>query len=1291
MDLNALAEREAQILAAMPVANLTEQGKLMADLNEVRALKAAHLASAREVDLANAIVIDHLAPVAAFQFGASRDTDWIASLETSAALDEDGDQAMAVEASLWFDRVDPAVRADQDEFAIQARGMAKVLASAYDAAAPAAEATFLSHVEHLSGIRVAESNDEKGSTDEGADPAGAGTSGLDHERSPSDNPEQFAADEPEVHPMNESAHAEAEGDGSTDIVRTQGRLRVTAAPNPAYGAWGFTKMELASNDRDMQFFFDRMNAAARDRGIDPGRESDALDASRDVILSDAIHGAGYDWEIVGDTIRVWPQGVSIHWASRRHATSSNRQEADEAMRRAQDGKFKSKGSQYTAANVVGSSFSDLGDKLRAMGLEVRSVDHDVEGGLPVGGGEGYRLIEMKVNDGHWHQERVQLVPSTSQWVVNVPSWVTSARTAAEGDTCSVCGDKIARDPGNEEPQTWHHDNGEKHDHEAKPAKEGRRTAATCSCAHNNDGSVTTMLCPLHAAEDPCWTTARVTGRRRSGSIVNGVCSSCGWSASGSRESRRRQAEVLVTDKGTWDKNDGEVPSESGAAETTLEQVEVSNSKETFDDPEFPEEKVSRRTAGFLSLDDIPPDHEVQPIAEGGFNTPLLVEARDPATCGACGLTWDDGISTGITPVPGGRCPFEYFHDDPDDDDHYASRRRRRPIRRRALEEGRGTEELEPGDIASDSGAAESTLPLSVEPTDNPETFDEAIFDEEKVAAFRERIRANLRRSQETGRLTVADQRHLLPTRGRRPFGERAAERTAARAVPAGINRHGDTYWQVEDDGGGVIGYVAPYPQDGRHGGRFSVDSGNGYWLGEVGSLDEGVQKLVEHDAWIDQRMSNARVRGARSDYDHHNEDADHMWWQEEGRHEEEPPDPDDFYDDFHEAARRQGAADFVIPSNAGARDFFADQTLAQIGNGNVLAISGGRVNPITVPGPGGHPRTVGISLPVAQGYAVNIFLANDDTYIVQRVFRGQVKAEMTNVYAEEIGEVAYRAGMYHDDFPHTGAQKVSPEFLEQVQDRSRRNLNRLTEQDEEEERKRREQEGGTRTASEAWDDDEGTCSKCGAYVTQGSDGQWLDASGAGCPSGGAHDGSGPKERTPSMGAQRTAERNHQAECIHCGGAIDRGAGVGERAWRHAHSGEIECDSGESVADPKHRMARRTAMPNPVDLGVAVGDIFYASWGYDQTNVNFYEVVGLTGASVKIRPIHGAPAGTGDSVVPAPGSYHDRDVLLGMGKAEGTKRIQGGYQGAPGFSIGSSAWASKWDGTPIYKTPSGMGH
>lgn len=61
----------------------------------------------------------------------------------------------------------------------------------------------------------------------------------------------------------------------------------------------------------------------------------------------------------------------------------------------------------------------------------------------------------------------------------------------------------------------------------------------------------------------------------------------------------------------------------------------------------------------LDLDDIPPDFEVRPTTDVGPGI---------ATCGYCGLSWDDTISTGWTPVPSGRCPFEYFHQHDDDAD-----------------------------------------------------------------------------------------------------------------------------------------------------------------------------------------------------------------------------------------------------------------------------------------------------------------------------------------------------------------------------------------------------------------------------------------------------------------------------------------------------------------------------------------------------------------------------------------------------------------------------------------------
>lgn len=53
-------------------------------------------------------------------------------------------------------------------------------------------------------------------------------------------------------------------------------------------------------------------------------------------------------------------------------------------------------------------------------------------------------------------------------------------------------------------------------------------AVACLCATHPDGSVTVLLCPLHADTDPCLTMSRVTGKRRTGTIRRGVCTACGW-------------------------------------------------------------------------------------------------------------------------------------------------------------------------------------------------------------------------------------------------------------------------------------------------------------------------------------------------------------------------------------------------------------------------------------------------------------------------------------------------------------------------------------------------------------------------------------------------------------------------------------------------------------------------------------------------------------------------------------------------------------------------------------------
>lgn len=80
----------------------------------------------------------------------------------------------------------------------------------------------------------------------------------------------------------------------------------------------------------------------------------------------------------------------------------------------------------------------------------------------------------------------------------------------------------------------------------------------------------------------------------------------------------------------------------------------------------------------------------------------------------------------------------------------------------------------------------------------------------------------------------------------------------------------------------------------------------------------------------------------------------------------------------------------------------------QIGRANILAISGGRVQRVA---------STTLSFPVSSGYSVEVeYVEGRDLYSVRRIFsRGLkrwVKGEVTHVYAEDLGEIAYLASCF---------------------------------------------------------------------------------------------------------------------------------------------------------------------------------------------------------------------------------------------------------------------------------------
>ena len=97
-----------------------------------------------------------------------------------------------------------------------------------------------------------------------------------------------------------------------------------------------------------------------------------------------------------------------------------------------------------------------------------------------------------------------------------------------------------------------------------------------------------------------------------------------------------------------------------------------------------------------------------------------------------------------------------------------------------------------------------------------------------------------------------------------------------------------------------------------------------------------------------------------------------------------------------------------------------------------------------------------------------------------------------------------------------------------------------------------------------------------------------------------------------------------------------------------------------------------------------GDIVYISWGYDQTNVDFYEGIDKSGkATFTLNEI-------GKKLDPERDDEYADYVLPVPEKKIGEpfkKRLNKNGD----FKIHSFAWTSAWNGESKYETPFGMGH
>jgi hypothetical protein len=122
-------------------------------------------------------------------------------------------------------------------------------------------------------------------------------------------------------------------------------------------------------------------------------------------------------------------------------------------------------------------------------------------------------------------------------------------------------------------------------------------------------------------------------------------------------------------------------------------------------------------------------------------------------------------------------------------------------------------------------------------------------------------------------------------------------------------------------------------------------------------------------------------------------------------------------------------------------------------------------------------------------------------------------------------------------------------------------------------------------------------------------------------------------------------------------------------------------SDQKAKDKADKAAKRKAwVPD-----LKAGDILYGSWGYDQTNVEFVEVLEVKGKRALVQEVMHAQVdgygygGMAANVVPRPGEYMQGDAFKAVWKPM--------LMSSSGTSIKWHDYChlSKWDGRPKYKS------
>ena len=124
---------------------------------------------------------------------------------------------------------------------------------------------------------------------------------------------------------------------------------------------------------------------------------------------------------------------------------------------------------------------------------------------------------------------------------------------------------------------------------------------------------------------------------------------------------------------------------------------------------------------------------------------------------------------------------------------------------------------------------------------------------------------------------------------------------------------------------------------------------------------------------------------------------------------------------------------------------------------------------------------------------------------------------------------------------------------------------------------------------------------------------------------------------------------------------------------------------ESAKSRKEEKTKRMDERKEYQHDLKVDDILVASWGYDQTNIDFFQVIKVVGKKIVIRKIASKVVDSGSTqnkVVAVKDSFIDEPMI---------KIPKSGYNGKVVVKIASYEYAYLWDGTPRYETDALSGH